>query len=161
MIIPHIPANEKERLEALKSYHILDTRVEDEFDNLANLAAEICDAPLAFISLIDKERQWFKSKVNFETIELPRSESFCGHAILCPNEIMLIEDARKDERFKDNPAVTKKEEAVIFYAGVPILSAVKLPLGTLCVVDHKVKKLKDFQVRALKTLAKQIEKLLE
>lgn len=161
MIKPKKPLNDQERLEELRSYHILDSKKELEFDNLANLAADICDAPLAFISLIDEDRQWFKSKINFDAAELPRSESFCGHAILAPEEPMIIEDARKDDRFFDNQNVTKTEKPTIFYAGIPLLSANNLPLGTLCVVDHKPKKLKDFQLNALKTLAKQVEQLLE
>lgn len=161
MITPQKPANEKERLEALYSYHVLDSNKETEFDNLCNLAAEICEAPMAFISLIDKERQWFKSHINFEANELPRSESFCGHAILTPQDLLVVEDARKDKRFQGNPNVTRADSPIIFYTGVPLLSTDKLPIGTLCVVDHKPKKLADFQLRALKTLAKQVEQLLE
>ena len=160
MILPEIPLNEQERLEALKSYHILDTLSEEEFDELTELAAQICGTPIAAITLIDEHRQWFKSKHGFTVNETPRDVSFCAHAINTPSETMVVPDTRVDERFADNPFVTG-EANFVFYAGVPIIDADEFALGTLCVIDNTPRELSEAQLKSLKTVAKNVVKLIE
>ncbi len=150
---------EQERLRALKSLNILDSQPEKEYDDLTQLAAYICDAPVALISLIDKERQWFKSKIGIDTCETERNISFCTHAIEQPNEIYEIEDTTVHELFKSNPFVVEK--GVQFYAGAPLIHENGHPLGTICVIDFKPKSLSDQQKIALKNLANQVVKLFE
>ena len=160
MKTPDIPKNEEKRLQSLRSYDILDTLPEDEFDDLTKIASEICDTPIALISLVDKDRQWFKSKIGIDDDELSRDTSFCGHAINEPDQIFEIVDSRKDARFKDNPIVTDSPH-VIFYAGVPLTNSKGYALGTLCVIDHKPGKLSSQQRVALKALGRQVVRQME
>lgn len=160
MITPQIPANENERQKDLESYSILDTLPEIDYDNLSAIAAEICGTPISLISLIDNKRQWFKSHHGYPEKETPRNHAFCAHAINDPNDIFIIQDARNDERFHDNPLVTG-EPYIIFYAGVPLISESGQALGTLCVIDQKAKQLNDSQLRSLKALSNQVMNLLE
>ena len=160
MILPEIPQNEQERLEALRSYHILDTLSEEEFDELTELAAQICGTPIAAITLIDEHRQWFKSKHGFAVEQTSRDVSFCAHAINLPLETTIVPDARVDERFADNPFVTG-EASFVFYAGVPILDENDFALGTLCVIDNTPRELSESQLKSLKTVAKNVVKLIE
>lgn len=153
--------NEQARIDALHELHILDTISEKHYDDLVALAAYICKTPIALISLVDVDRQWFKSSLGIDTNETPRDVSFCSHAILTPDQIMEINDATSDERFHDNPLVTDKEMPVVFYAGVPIKTEKGHPLGTLCVIDNKPKKLNPKQRKALAGLANQVEALLK
>ncbi|MEO6497476.1 MAG: GAF domain-containing sensor histidine kinase [Mucilaginibacter sp.] len=155
-----IPINENERLESLKSYQILDTEEEEDFDELAMLASAICQTPIALISLIDDKRQWFKSHKGVDVRETPREISFCAHTIAKPEEILIINDAKADERFSNNPLVIG-ETNVTFYAGVPLVNEDGFPLGTLCVIDQTVKELSGQQIAALKILAKQVTLKLE
>ncbi len=120
------PSNENDRIIALKSYQILDTLSEEEYDALTRLAAQICGTKIALISIIDENRQWFKSKVGIDVSETPRDLAFCAHAIISPNEPFIIEDARLDARFKDNPLVTG-DPNVIFYAGIPLVNQDDFP----------------------------------
>ena len=159
MISAKLPNNETERLEVLKNLKILDTVAEDDYDNLTELASFICGTPVSLISLIDKDRQWFKSKKGLATCETSRDVSFCAHAILDPLDILEVPDARTDIRFIGNP-LTQLENPVIFYAGIPLKTEQGIPLGTLCVIDHKPNELSDSQREALKKLGKQIERLL-
>jgi|GEM_PF-1556556 len=153
---PKIPDNEQERQAALESLNILDTIPEQSFDDLTLIASQICQTPIALISLIDKDRQWFKSRFGFDGIsESSREISFCGHAINSPTELYEITDAKQDSRFFDNPMV-KGNVGVSFYAGIPLLDANNLAIGTLCVIDKKPKKLTDDQKRALKALGKEV-----
>ena len=152
------PANELERLSAVNSYDILDTIPEKDYDDLTTLIASICDIPIALISVLDNDRNFFKSHFGIPFNESPRNISFCGHTIL-EDDILIIEDARADERFADNPLVT--EQQAIFYAGVPLINPEGFPLGTLCVFDHKPRVLTDTQITALKTLGRQVVNLLE
>ena len=156
---PDIPHNEKARLSALKSYQVLDTLPESEFDDITQIASEICGTPIALISLIDEKRQWFKSRVGLDAAETPREISFCGHAINEPDRIFEIQDSREDARFKDNPLV-EDEPNVIFYAGSPLVDPSGHVLGTLCVIDHEPNNLNDGQKRALKSLGRQVVKQL-
>jgi signal transduction histidine kinase len=150
---------EAERIKSLKSYLVLDTEAEEEIDNLTELASEICETPISLVSLVDEKRQWFKSKVGLEVNETSRDVAFCAHAINKTNGLLIVEDARTDKRFFDNPLVTSHPN-VIFYAGVVLKSDEDLPLGTLCVIDNVPRKLSDKQIRSLKMISKQIMTLL-
>jgi signal transduction histidine kinase len=152
--------DESERLKLLESYSILDTLPEIDYDNLTAIASEICNTPISLVSLIDSKRQWFKSHHGLNVSETPKDYAFCAHAIIDPNDVFIVQDTRKDERFFDNPLVTG-DPNVIFYAGVPLVGANNLPIGTLCVIDRKPKLLSQTQILALKALANQVMNLLE
>lgn len=156
---PSFHKSESERLESLRSYLVLDTESEEEIDSLTQLASEICETPISLVSLIDENRQWFKSKVGVDVNEIDRDLAFCAHAINETNELFVIEDARIDKRFFDNPFVTN-DPSVIFYAGVVLKSDQNLPLGTLCVIDHTPRKLSDKQIDSLRIISRQIMNLL-
>ena len=159
MIAPKDHIYEKERLAALDSYSILDTLPEEDYDNITAIAAEICGTPISAVSLLDKERQWFKSHHGLDATETPKEFAFCAHAINEDEDIFIVQDARTDERFHDNPLVVGGPK-VIFYAGVPIETEEGLPLGTLCVIDHKPKLLSQGQMNSLKALSVQVMNLL-
>ena len=160
MMTPKDHSREKERLISLDSYSILDTLPEEDYDNLTAIAAEICGTPISLVSLLDNNRQWFKSRYGLGVTETPKEYAFCAHAINERDDVFIVQDSRIDERFKDNPLVLD-EPRVIFYAGVPLCSDEGLPLGTLCVIDHKPKLLSQSQINSLKALAKQIMNLLQ
>jgi signal transduction histidine kinase len=157
---PDFPSNERERQLALDAYAILDTLPEEDLDNITKLASEICQTPISYISLIDRERQWFKSVQGMEGGETPREIAFCAHAINTPNELFVVPDSRKDDRFYDNPLVTG-EPHVIFYTAVPLVNPQGYALGTLCIVDQKPRELAPHQIDALRILANQAIKLFE
>lgn len=150
---------EVKRLQELLSYNILDTPYEQDFDGLVELISIICDSPVAIISLIDAERQWYKAKKGVGNREVPVQETFCRHTLL-QDEILEIQDARLDERVKDNPHVTA-ENGIRFYAGIPIKTAAGYNIGTVCVVDTKPKQLSENQKKALRLLTEQALMLLE
>jgi PAS domain-containing protein len=154
-----LPRNESERLAALQRYEILDTDPDQKFDDLTLLASHICHAPIALISLVDAERQWFKSRVGLTTSQTPRSISFCGHAIF-EDDVMVVPDAAADARFSDNPLVTG-EPNVRFYAGAPLMTPEGHALGTLCVLDRVPRELTPAQLDALRALARQVVAQLE
>jgi two-component system, NtrC family, sensor kinase len=156
---PKFPANESERLQALLDYEILDTPPESSYDDITLLASEICQAPIALISLIDKDRQWFKSRRGLDAEETDRNISFCAHAIH-NQQLTEIPDAVQDQRFKDNPVVVDGPK-IRFYAGAPLITPEGFVLGTLCVVDSQPKKLSPSQKTALEALAKQVMMLFE
>ncbi|CAZ96009.1 MULTISPECIES: sensor histidine kinase [Zobellia] len=160
MIAPEKHKREAERLALLESYGILDTPLEEDYDNLVTLASEICGTPISVVTLLDKDRQWFKAYHGIDVRETEKEYSFCGHTINASDSIFVIEDARIDERFHDNPMV-QGDPHVIFYAGVPLKGAGGLPLGTLCVIDTKPRALTKSQVNALKILSDQIMNLLD
>ena len=149
-----IVADEEKRLAALRSYHILDSINEHEFDRLAELAALICEVPIAIISLVDETRQWFKSTVGFEIKQTTRDISFCQHA-LSNDALLEVEDVTKDERFRHNPFVTEFPN-IRFYAGYPLIDPNGFALGALCVLDRKPNKLNAKQRTALTTLAQEV-----
>jgi GAF domain-containing protein len=151
MIKPEIPQNEPNRISALKEYDILDSNPEQLYDDLVMLASQICDCPISFISIMDKDRQWFKSITGASLTESPRDTSFCGHTILEPDQLMVAPDTLEDARFVGNPLVNGKYN-IRFYAGMPIVDDEGNALGTICVVDHKPKKLNENQKEALKAL---------
>ena len=153
------PINETERLEALRDYHILDTAPEQPYDDLAMLAAQICGVPIALISLVDDSRQWFKSKLGLNETETSRDAAFCAHTILL-REPLIVRDASKDRRFADN-ALVNGAPYIRFYAGIPLVNSEGLALGTLCVIDHRPRRLSLPQREALKALARQVVALLD
>ncbi len=154
-----VGANEAERLEALRRYAILDTAAEAEFDDFTHLASQICDTPIALISLVDAGRQWFKSKVGIDAPETPRDISFCGHAIHGA-DIFEIPNALEDERFRDNPLVTAAPN-IRFYAGMPLVTPDGHGIGTLCVIDSEPHVLTETQRDALAALGRQVVRQLE
>lgn len=157
---PEIPKNETLRLRELDSYDLFEYVEVEDFDFLTSMAAEICGTKISQISLITKDKQRFLSSYGLETSESSRDYSFCAHAINNPKKLFLVEDARKDPRFFDNPLTTGYPH-VIFYAGIPLVTSNGFPLGSLCVVDDKPGKLNEEQMQKLKQLAKQTVKLFE
>ena len=157
-MIPAKPANEQERLAALRGYEILDTEPEAGFDDLTLLASYVCQTPVALISLVDADRQWFKSKVGVSMTETSRDIAFCASAILQP-DVFIVPDTREDERFSQNPLVLS-EPKVRFYAGAT-LTTNGHALGTLCVVDRVPRELSAEQLDALKALSRQVLAQLE
>lgn len=160
MIIPDIPSNESGRLRELDSYQILGMVEDDDYDFITSMAAQICDTKISLISLVTDDTQWFLSHHGLDTRETPIEYSFCAHAIKTPDQPFIVEDARKDFRFKENPLTTGNPH-IIFYAGIPLVSLNGFPLGTLCVIDDSPKQLSEEQIKLLKKLAKQTISLLE
>jgi signal transduction histidine kinase len=160
MISAPLSVHENARLEALRSYHILDTPPEQAYDDFTLLASRICDTPIALISLLDADRQWFKSKVGLAVDSTQRSISFCGHTVDRPGELLEVDDALTDERFHDNPLV-QGDPNIRFYAGVPLVGHGRHVLGTLCVIDRQPRRLSADQRAALEALARQVTMQLE
>jgi PAS domain S-box-containing protein len=155
---PPIPSNEKNRLQALYNYDILDSLSEIEFDRITKLASLICDVPISLISFIDKERQWLKSNVGLDVPETKRSSSYCQFAIM-DNVVFEVQDATKDERFENNELFTEKSK-FRFYAGFPLIDEKGFALGTLCVIDQKPKLLNENQKKSLEILAQEVMQLI-
>ncbi|MBB4130980.1 MULTISPECIES: GAF domain-containing sensor histidine kinase [unclassified Xanthomonas] len=153
------PPSEAMRLQALRSYGILDTPREAAFEDITRLASIICQTPIALISLVDADRQWFKSERGMGERETPLFKSMCAHALL-DNDVLVVPDTRRDVRFARNPLVTG-ESPLYFYAGALLKTADGLPLGTVCVLDRQPRQLTDEQVEALKALARQTMAQLE
>ena len=158
---PPMPVNEKARLKALRSLNILDTAPEEDFDDITFLASHICRTPIALITLVDENRQWFKSKIGIDVQETSRDSAFCAHVIAPSSpEIFLVGDALRDERFAENPLVTG-EPRIRFYAGAPLLTAGNEALGTICVIDREPRELTEDQKKALEALARQVSTQLK
>lgn len=158
MLKAAIPSNEEERLELLEKLNILYTENEELYDDLAYLASVICETPIALISLVAKDVQWFKARIGTEEEKTGRDEAFCSHAILS-NSILYVPDAKNDPRFSDNPLVDEPH-SFRFYAGYPLDLGNELRLGTLCVVDYKPRELNEKQLKCLEMLGKQAAALL-
>lgn len=154
-----VPPNETKRLKVLWQYEVLDTVPEEVFDDLTDLAAHICETPIALISLVDEDRQWFKSRLGLSLSETSRDISFCAHAITTDG-LLIVPDATKDQRFKDNPLVTGGQK-IRFYAGAPLITPDGHALGTLCVLDKKPRALRLEQQQALRVLAHHVMTQLE
>ncbi|MGH9368476.1 MAG: sensor domain-containing phosphodiesterase [Thermoanaerobaculia bacterium] len=154
-----IPRDETARLEALRRYRILDTSAEEAFDDLTRLASQICGTPMAVMSLVDEDRQWFKSRVGIEIPETPRAVAFCAHTVEL-REPLVVPNATKDGRFRENPFV-KAKDGIRFYAGVPLITPDGHAIGTISVMDRAPRKLDERQLEALRALARQVEKQLE
>ena len=146
-----LPENESQRLRSLRALDILDTPPEERFDRLTRVARRLFDAPIALMSLVDEDRQWFKSRPGLDFPQTPRDLAFCAHAIL-DEGVFIVRDALRDDRFRDNPLVTSFPE-IRFYAGCPVKAPDGSPLGTLCVIDHEPREFEDEDVDALKDLA--------
>ena len=157
---PDKPDNEAERLRALHRYDILDTASERSYDDLVSIAAAICGMPMGSVSLIDADRQWFKARIGIGDPQTPRDVAFCAHAILSPQDVTVVNDAREDERFRDNPFV-QNDPNIRFYAGAPIVTLDGLAMGTLCVMDSKPRELEVYQFDALNALSRQVSSMLE
>ena len=155
---PPLPANEMLRLQALYDLSILDSPREKNFDDITAIASMICDVPMSIISLVDAERQWFKSSVGLEGTETARDVAFCAHAILQPQQMTIVPDALLDKRFVDNPLVTG-DPYIRFYAGAPLVTEDGAALGTLCVADYKPRDITPEQQQALMALARQVMQL--
>jgi signal transduction histidine kinase len=160
MRIPEIPSNEEQRLAELQSYKIVYSLPEQDYDDITALAAMICETPVSLISFVDEKNQVFKSHHGLDLESTPRKQAFCAHAILSPDELFEVNDARIDPRFSDNPLVVAYPE-VIFYAGAPLVTSGGQALGALCVIDHKPRQLNSEQKFALQALSRQVIKLLE
>lgn len=145
---------ETKRLEELRSYLMLDTPKDIDLDEITKIASLVCETPIALISLVDENRQWFKSKIGLDAEETPRNISFCTYAIE-QDKIFLVENAKNDNRFKDNPLVIN-DPNIRFYAGQPLKSKNGYNIGTICVIDIKEKKLNEFQIEILRNLSKQV-----
>jgi diguanylate cyclase (GGDEF)-like protein len=152
---PPTPSNEVARLETLYQSGLLDSLPEQAYDDITLLASHICGTPIAIMSLIDSHRQWFKSIIGIEVSETPLEQSFCAHAILQPEDLFIVPDARLDPRFANNPLVID-DPTIRFYAGAPLVTSAGHALGALCVIDRTPRELTEMQKRALQALSRQV-----
>lgn len=150
-----VPPDESARLAELEAFRILDTLPEESYDDITRLASQICDTPIALVSLVDHDRQWFKSRIGLETTETSRDVAFCAHAIVKSDEMLVVPDATVDDRFADNPLVLG-DPGIRFYAGAPLVTESGHAIGALCVIDRKPRLLTTDQRLALSALARQV-----
>ena len=156
MVEPTVPKNENDRLEALWNMHLLDTKPEERFDVITRKAVEKLQVPVSMITLLDKNREWYKSCQGFDKKEMPRKNSFCAHT-LGTGQLLIVEDTLEDQRFADNPQVIKPPH-IRFYAGVPLLERKSgLVVGVFCVKDTKPRKLSEHELMTLFDLAREAE----
>lgn len=155
-----IPTNEARRLASLENYRILDTLPETYYDDVTRLASLLCGSPIALVSLVDGERQWFKSRVGLDAASTSRDDAFCAHAVCEPEQVMVVGDATRDARFERNPLVLG-EPHIRFYAGAPLVTTEGDAVGTLCVIDRAPRELTAAQTEGLRTLARTVIAQLE
>ncbi len=148
------------RLAALADLNVLDTRADQAYDDLTRLAASRLDAPIALITLVDSDRQWFKSRVGLQVAETPREHSFCAHAIVKPDEVFVVTDASQDPRFARNPLVVG-DPGIRFYAGAPLVTSTGQTVGALCIIDRKPRTIDASDIEELRFLARQVVYRLE
>lgn len=160
MAYPLTDSGERDRVRALTDYNILDSLPEQDYDDITQLASEICQTPISLISLVDDSRQWFKSNHGLSVRETPKEFAFCSHTIQNPSKVFIVTDSREDERFAQNPLVTD-DPNVIFYAGAPLIDSRGFGLGSLCVIDHNPRVLSENQLVALQILAKHVVSMIE
>ena len=161
MITPTIPANETQRLAALKSYGILYSEKETEFEQITELATNLTGMPISLVSFVEKDEVWFKATKGLDICSGERGLSFCGHAVGKSDSLFMIEDIKADEDFHDHPLTNVDKDPILFYAGICLIDKDGFNLGTLCVHDNKPNSLNKQQINGLKTLAKQVVKLVE
>ncbi|MEL6321412.1 MAG: GAF domain-containing protein, partial [Cyanobacteria bacterium J06626_14] len=154
------PQNEPERLAKLLEYEVLDSLPEQSYDDLTAIAAHICGTPIALVSLLDSDRQWFKSHHGIDVTETPREHAFCNYTITQPDAMLVVADALEDERFQKNPLVLENPN-IRFYAGTSLINPEGMPLGTLCVIDHTPRELTSQQREVLCALGRQVMAQLE
>jgi signal transduction histidine kinase len=154
-----LPDNETDRLAALYALDILDSPAEQDFDDIVRLASTVCGVPMALVTLLDTDRQWFKARIGTDLTETDRDISFCAHAVLS-RDLLVVPDATKDARFADNPVV-KQDGGIRFYAGAPLITTDGFALGTLCVFDREPRRLDNEQSQALRALARQVTSQIE
>jgi GAF domain-containing protein len=155
------PYDEAARQRELDRLRVLDSIEERAYDDITRMAAHVCNSPIALISLVDSNRQWFKSRIGLQARETPRELSFCAHALTRPSEVMVVGDATQDARFAANPLVTG-DPGIRFYAGAPLVTASGQAVGTLCVIDREPREAPDpAQLEQLRFLAQQVVELLE
>lgn len=155
MVTPPIPTNEKERLQVLQNFDLLNQFEAGEFQDYARIASLVCHTPISLVSLVDQQRQYFLARLGLNASETPRDISFCAHAINQPHEVLKVNDATKDKRFHDNPLVLN-DPNIRFYAGVPLVTSEGYALGTLCIIDTKPRHLDEQQEMVLRSLSKQL-----
>ena len=158
--MPPTHDSETRRIEALRQLMLLDTSEEKAYDDITRMAASVCGTPIALISLIDSDRQWFKSKVGLAVSQTPREHAFCAHAIQSPGSPMIVEDATQDARFSANPLVTG-DPNIRFYAGAPLVTESGQAIGTLCVIDNHPRAIAPEALEQLKFMAGQVVKIME
>lgn len=151
--------DETRRLDVLHSYQVVDTEPESAYDDIVNMASLMCNTPIALVSLVTEDRQWFKARVGLEPTETPREHAFCAHAIRNPSAVMEVRDATKDPRFMNNPLVLG-DPRIRFYAGAPLLTPSGAALGTVCVIDRVPRELTPSMAQGLQALARQVGELL-
>ncbi len=155
MIHPPVPADERERLQTLRDLDLLDTMPEERFDRITRIARQLFSVPIALVSLVDEDRQWFKSRQGLDAKQTPRDISFCGHAII-DKQALIVQDALDDERFADNPLVCDAPN-IRFYAGCPIAAPNGHRIGTLCLIDQEPRSFSDEDSARLRELAMMVE----
>lgn len=154
------PTDELARQAAVDSYAIVDTFAEQAYDDLARAAADTFDTPIALITFLDRDRNWFKARIGMSLAEVPRAQALCEHLLVQPGEALLVNDAAADERFRANPLVTA-EPHIRFYAGAPLVSPAGQVLGAICAIDTRPREVSAAQFEALRFLAKQVIETLE
>ncbi|QZO14819.1 GAF domain-containing protein [Pseudoalteromonas sp. CO348] len=159
MKIPELPENEHARLHALRELAILDTKPTLELDRITQFTAHVFDAPIALVSLVDKDRQWFKSRFGLDAEQTSRDVSFCGHAIL-EDTVFVVSDTLEDPRFMDNPLVLNAPN-IRFYAGAPIILSSGFRVGTVCVIDIEPRELSEADCEILRQIANDVVTQLE